>query len=117
MSTRPTIATVPTEQQQIRGATLLKIQRACDAIQQAQNQLGTACSELSALMYGAKAWKKASKLYDDVHKFWYVVDGLRYDSRVTLDSTNVEALRRALASKAAAVPAGPVLSGAPVKPR
>lgn len=97
--------------EQIRAATLAKIQRACDAIQEAQNQLGTACGELSALMYGAPAWKKASKLYDTVHAFWYVVDGLRQHSRVTLDSTNVDGLRRALERKAAA-PAAPVLSGA-----
>lgn len=88
--------------EQIRAATLLKIQRACDAIQEAQNQLGTACSELSALMYGAPAWKKASKLYDNVHAFWYFADGLRQHARVTLDSTNIEGLRRALERAAAA---------------
>lgn len=92
--------TQPTELQ-IRGATLRKIQRACDAIQEAQNQLGTACGELSALMYGAPAWKKAHKLYDNIHAFWYVVDGLRHHSRVRIDSTTIDALRRALEQQAA----------------
>lgn len=88
--------------EQIRAATLLRIKRACDAIQEAQNQLGTACSELSALMYGAPAWKKAAKLYDQVHAFWYVTDALQHNRKVTLDSVNVDGLRRALERAAAA---------------
>lgn len=92
-------------EEQIRAAALAKIQHACDAIQAAQDQLGTACSQLSALMYGAPAWKKCSKLYDNVHSFWYVVDGLRHHSKVTLDSMNIEALQARI-DKASASPGG-----------
>lgn len=90
----------PTEAQ-IRAATLAKINRALACIQEAQNQLGTACGELSALMYGAPTHRACSKLYDRVHAFWYTVSSLQNKRGVRLDSTNIEGLRKALERQAA----------------
>lgn len=96
---------VPTEEQ-IRAATVARIQAAQDALQRAQDALGDACSHLSALQWGSPAWKRASKLYDQVHAHWYVVQALHHHRKVRIDPTNIEALGRRLAEKAAKAQAG-----------
>jgi hypothetical protein len=73
-----------------------RIQKALAHIQEAQNHLGSACGELSALCGAIPQWKRASTLYDQVHAFWYKVNGLTHSPRVFLDSTNVDALERRL---------------------
>lgn len=82
--------------QTIAIATKGKIQKALGHIHAAQDQLGHATGELSALVGGVRDWKRASKLYDDVHALWYRVDGLQHDKRVRLDDTNIAAIAKAI---------------------
>lgn len=79
---------------QIRAATQARLQQALAAVQRAQDELGTACQCLSALEWGDPAYQQASKLYDQVHAFWYVIDGLRHHRKVRLDRLNIEAIER-----------------------
>lgn len=81
---------------QIRQATQARIAQALAHVQRAQDALGRACSMLSALEWGDPTYKKAGKLYDQVHALWYVVDGLRHNAKVRLDRTNIEALEQSL---------------------
>jgi hypothetical protein len=64
-----------------------RIDRALQQIEAAQALLGRACAELSTLCHGASAWQRCSKLYDQVHAFWYRVRSLP-DGRhhITTDS-------------------------------
>lgn len=78
------------------AAARAKIDKALAHIQEAQNHLGSACGELSALCGAIPQWKRASALYDQVHAYWYKVDGLRHNPRIYLDSTNVDALEKRL---------------------
>lgn len=76
----------------LTAAKKARLQKALAHLQEAQNHLGSACGDLSALCGAVPQWRKASKLYDQVHAFWYQVDGLKNRDRVFLDSTNVHAL-------------------------
>lgn len=78
------------------AAARARIEKALAHIQEAQNHLGSACGELSALCGAAPTHKRASKLYDQVHAFWYKVSGLRHSPRIYLDSLNVDALEQRL---------------------
>lgn len=90
------MSAITPSKEQIRAATLAKIAKAQQHIEAAQNQLDSARSELSALMYGAPAWKACGALRERVHAFWYRVGDLRGMKRVTLDATNIERLARAI---------------------
>jgi hypothetical protein len=79
---------------EIRAEARLRIERALANIQEAQNQLGNACAELSALEGGVPVWKATSKLYDSAHALWYRVERFRQQGRYRLDSINVQALER-----------------------
>lgn len=80
--------------EQLRAEAQLRVLRALEKIQEAQNQLGQACAELSALQGGVPVWKATSKLYDRVHALWYRVERFRQQGRYRLDSVNVQALER-----------------------
>ena len=82
--------------EQLHAAKSARLQKALNHIQRAQNELGSACGELSALCGAVPQWKGASKLYDQVHAFWYRVDGLRHKKGVRLDSINIDAIARRL---------------------
>lgn len=88
-----------------------RISMALARIQRAQNELASACGDLSALCGGIPLWNACSKLTDKVHAFWYRVDGFRQGGRYTLDRTNVEALRVRLQQKPEVVRAGNVVFG------
>lgn len=79
---------------EIRQHTQARINQALAHVQRAQDELGKACSMLSALEWGNPAYKKAGKLYDNVHAFWYVVDNLRHNRKVRLDRTNIAAIEQ-----------------------
>lgn len=79
---------------QLRAEAQLRVQKALDHIQQAQNELGSACAELSALVGGIPVWKATGTLYDRVRALWYRVESFRARGRFQLDSINVEALER-----------------------
>lgn len=89
----------PTEEQ-IRAATLARIQEAQRAIQEAQNHLGRACSALSSLQHAAPLHKQVSKEYDRVHALWYKVEGLLFKKGVRLDALSIESLRKWMEEKA-----------------
>lgn len=70
----------------------VRVQRALGHIQNAQTELGRAAAELSCFLRGAPEWKRASKLYEMVHAFWYRVRD-RAD-RYQLDGITEQAIER-----------------------
>lgn len=70
-----------------------RVYKALDHIQQAQNDIASACAELSALVGGIPVWKATSKMHGQVRELWYRVERFRDTGRYKLDSLNVEALR------------------------
>lgn len=52
-------------------AAMERIRLALNEIEEAQRLMGHACQTLSSLRYGAGKYKKAGKLYDAIHAFWY----------------------------------------------
>ena len=87
-------------EEQLRAEALRRVSRALALIEQAQNDLGSACAELSALEGGMRVWNACRKLTDRVHEFWYRIDGFRASGRFKLDGTNVAALARRLQQQA-----------------
>lgn len=83
-------------EEQIKAATAARIRQALAAVQRAQDELGTACQCLSPLEWGDPTYRKAQKLYDEVHAFWYVVEGLTFNPKVRLDRVNIAALEKAV---------------------
>jgi len=83
-------------EEQIRQYTKAHIAAARTAVHEAQDALGRACSMLSPLEYGSPTHQKASKLYDQVHAFWYKVDGLYNNPKVRLDRDNIAAIEKQL---------------------
>jgi hypothetical protein len=55
-------------------AAMMKVDEALRAIQEAQNRMGTAAQHLSSLRFGAPKYKKALKLYEKIHAFWYELE-------------------------------------------
>lgn len=51
----------------------LRVAKALRHIENAQTELGHATALLSNFLRGAPEWKRAGKLYDLVHAFWYRV--------------------------------------------
>jgi hypothetical protein len=74
----------------------LRVRRALDHIQRAQEEIGRASAELSSLIGGIPVWKAAGKLYDQVHRFWYRVEAFRQAGRFTLDDVSSAALAKRL---------------------
>lgn len=97
---QPTTPTLSPET--LRLAARERVQRAMTLIERAQNDLGAACAELSALEGGIPVWTACHKLTDKVHAFWYRVDSFRQRGRFKLDGANVEGLARRLAASQAA---------------
>lgn len=52
-------------------AAMARIELALNEVEEAQRLMGHACQTLSSLRFGAGMYKKAGKLYDSIHKFWY----------------------------------------------
>lgn len=86
-------------EEQIKAATQARIVQALAKVQLAQDDLGRACEMLSPLEHAAPIYRKAQQLYDKVHSFWYVVEGLKHNPKVRLDRTNIEAIERDAASR------------------
>lgn len=61
---------------------LVRVARALDHIQQAQNLLARACAELSPITNGGMVlWKRTSRQHDQVKALWYALDAVREDPR------------------------------------
>jgi hypothetical protein len=88
----------PVPEQQLQAEAELRVRRALDHIQTAQQHLGRAAAELSNLEGGAIVWRAAGKLYDRIHSFWYRVEAFRQGGRFRLDSIAAEALAKRLAA-------------------
>lgn len=59
-----------------------RVQHALDLLQEAQNLVGRALQSLSPITGGAlPVYNKGHKLYDQVHRYWYVVNALKDDKR------------------------------------
>jgi hypothetical protein len=83
---------------QIRAAAEARVRQAMRHIENAQNELAAACSELSAITGGCPTWRACNKLTDRVHAFWYRVQEFSFSRKYSLDSVNVEGLARRLAT-------------------
>ena len=83
----------------LQQAARARVTKALEHIERAQNELASACGELSALNGGVPVWTACHKLTDRVHAFWHRVESFRNGGRFSLDSTNVEALARRLAAE------------------
>lgn len=88
-------------EEQIRAGGTERLRRAMALIERAQNDLASACSELSALEHCSPIWKKCHSLTDHVHAFWYRVQRQLNSGKFRLDSTNIEGLARRLDESAA----------------
>jgi hypothetical protein len=71
-----------------------RISNAMDRIQRAQNELASACADLSALRGGVPVWRACSALHDKVHALWYRVDTFRASGKYSLDALHVDVLQR-----------------------
>lgn len=90
--------------EQVRAEGLMRLRRALELIERAQNDLSSACAELSTLEGGIPVWNACNKLTDRVHAFWYRVERFRNGGKFRLDSDAIHALRRRLAAQQEARP-------------
>lgn len=82
--------------EQVRAEADARVRRALVLIERAQNDLASACGELSALVGGIPVWNACGKLTDRVRAYWYRVDRFRSGGRFKLDDIHTEALARRL---------------------
>lgn len=90
-----TMATEPTAEQ-LAAAARRRVDRACALIERAQNDIDSACSELSTLVHGIPVWRATSKMGDRVKALWWKVHHFRMAGRYHLDEMHVQALERDL---------------------
>jgi oxalate decarboxylase/phosphoglucose isomerase-like protein (cupin superfamily) len=83
--------------EQIKAAATIRVDRAMNLIEQAQNNLASACAELSAIEGGVTVWSMCHKLTDRVHTFWYRVQRFRSGGKYRLDGTHIEDLKNSIA--------------------
>jgi len=88
----------PTKEQ-IRAEAEMRVRKAMRHIENAQNELRSACEMLSPITYGAPIHRACDRLTNKVHAFWYRVQSFRYTRKYGLDSVNVEALAHLLAGR------------------
>ena len=62
-----------------------RLQYALDSLQDAQTLVGRAAEALCSIQGGQRVWTKLGRLYDQVHRMWYVVDGFRLAKPRLLD--------------------------------
>lgn len=84
--------------EQLKAAATLRVDRALMLIEQAQNNLASACAELSALEGGVTVWRMCHRMTDSVHTFWYRVNKFRQSANYRLDSLHIEGLQRRIAA-------------------
>lgn len=97
-------------EQQLRAAARERANRALALIERAQNDLASACAELSTLEGGVPVWNACHKMTDQVHAFWYRVERFRNGGRYKLDRTHAEALQRRMTQATGAVDAAQAVS-------
>lgn len=84
----------PNLEQLARADARARIERAMVLIERAQNDLASACAELSAIQGGFPVWRATSKLHDRVKAQWYRVQAFLHRGAFQLDQVNTEALER-----------------------
>jgi hypothetical protein len=75
---------------QLQAAAVLRVETALALIERAQNDLASACAELSTLCGGCSVWKSTSSMTDKVKAHWYRVRDFRIAGRFYLDPMHVE---------------------------
>jgi hypothetical protein len=83
----------------LKAAADAKLRRALELIERAQNDLASACAELSGLEGGIATWKATNQLHDRVRKLWYRAEKFRRVGRYKLDQMNRDAIARREAAK------------------
>jgi hypothetical protein len=103
--------------EQLRAEARRRVDRACALIERAQNDLATACGELSALNHGAPVWRATGKMHDRVKGLWWRVHQFRMGGRYRLDDTNVAGFEARLQTEArnAAAIAAQIAGADPLK--
>jgi hypothetical protein len=84
--------------EQLRAEANARVRNALARIERAQNELASACADLSSLVGGIQVWNVCHKLTDKVRDFWYRVDRFRAGGKFSLDSINVEAIERRMSA-------------------
>lgn len=85
--------------EQLRAGARVRADRACALIERAQNDLASACAELSTLVGGVTVWNATGKMHDRVKALWWKVHHFRMGARYRLDDVHVAALEKALQEK------------------
>lgn len=83
-----------TLEERARARATLRIERAMQLIEEAQNKLASACAELSSISGGVAVWKATSKLHDQTHTHWYRIQTFLQRGQFRLDAFNTEILAR-----------------------
>lgn len=78
--------------ERMRVESYAKVSQALKLIEQAQNDLNSACAALSTLVGGVPVWRATSKMSDKVRDLWYRVDRFRNGRRYYLDNLTVGAM-------------------------
>jgi len=86
---RAAVAAIPPAT--LQALATARIDAAMAHVQRAQDELLDACNQLSALCYGASAYKRCGAVRDHVHKLWYVIQAFKQGRKYRLDDTNVYA--------------------------
>lgn len=73
-----------------------RMKKALDHIQAAQNELGRAQAELSAIQHGAPECAAVGREYDRVRRLWYRVEKKTKYSKLGLDEMGVKSLQKRL---------------------
>lgn len=81
---------------QLQAAAKFRVDRALRLIEQAQNDLNSACADLSTLNGGVPVWKATGAMADRVKALWYRVHNFRMGGRYSLDDMHVQALAKNL---------------------
>lgn len=93
---------------QLQAAAKFRIDRALQLIEQAQNDLNSACADLSTLNGGVPVWKATGAMADRVKALWYRVHNFRMGGRYSLDDMHVQSLAKNLEQDAQRVAQGTV---------
>ena len=83
----------------LKAEALQRVRRALALIEQAQNDLNSACQQLSSLRGGYMRYRATGTLRDNVHQHWYRVQKLLHSKRLTLDGVNAQEFLKKITNK------------------
>lgn len=75
----------------LRAASIARVDEALRRVEAAQNELTSACTQLSALVGAGAMWKSTYALQNRVHSHWERLSTFRNLGRYKLDDLNAKA--------------------------